>query len=295
MNLGLNTVSSTYQFVLNQSGANAITLGDGSAVNWNAGGVVALTGSQGISGAKTFYSSITQSNNNGATSTAELTLQNGTYFNKFISRSSAISYNPLIEAGDHCFIYSNGVYNDATSLVIAPWGSGTKGIRITSAGNVGIGTASPTQTLHVAGSIYADSFTGNSFTLQNTGIKLLSPVSLVSANTWYDVTNLSGTLSSGTWLMNAMALYSGVATASNAAFRVLNSTSGTVYASAMNFHTNSIADLSTTNISTIINLTSTTTVKLQALSSLASANIIASGTGLANSGSTTQLSFVKIS
>jgi hypothetical protein len=319
MNLGLNTVSSTYQFVLNQSGANTITLGDGSAVNWNAGGVVALTGDQGISGAKTFYSQIVQSNSNGATINPELALRNGTYYNQFLSRSTAGAWNSLVQANDHSFIYSNVTQDDA-SLVIGPWSSGAKGIRITSAGNIGIGTASPTQTLHVTGSIYANSFTGtsfsgssftgnifsgttfsgnsfigNSFALQNTGIKLLSAVSLASANTWYDVTSLSGTLNSGTWLMNAMALYSGAATTGTAAFRVLDSTSGTVYASAMNFHTNSISDLSTTNISTIINLTSTTTVKLQALSSLASANILASGTGLANSGSCSQISFVKIS
>jgi hypothetical protein len=304
MDLGLFNVSDTYQYVLNQSGANAITLGNGNAVNWNVGGVVALTGNQGILGAKTFYSLITQSNSNGRTATPELLLQNGSYYNQFISRSSAGAYNSLVGADDHSFIYSNGGMDDA-SLVIGPWSSGAKGLRITSAGDVGIGTASPTQTLHVTGSIYANSFTGNSFTgnsfignsftLQNTGIKLLSPVSLTTANIWYDVTGLSGALSSGTWLVNAMALYSGSVTASNAAFRVLNSTSGTVYASAMNFHTASINDLSTTNISTIINLTSTTTVKLQALSSSTSANIIASGTGLANSGSCSQISFVKIS
>jgi len=50
MNLGPNVVKNSYQYVLNQSGANPITLGDGSAVNWNADGVVVTTGNLIISG-----------------------------------------------------------------------------------------------------------------------------------------------------------------------------------------------------------------------------------------------------
>ena len=257
----------------------------------------------------------------GADASGEIKYSNGEYWTILNSNTAGGSYNSLVQLGDHSIIWGNSNSTpELGSMVIGPWSASAKGLRITNDGNVGIGTSSPTQTLHVTGSIYANSFTGNSFTgnsfrgdsftgnsfrgdsfignsftLQNTNIKLLSPVSLTSANTWYDVTNLSGTLNSGTWLMNAMALYSASTIPSTAAFRVLNSTSGAVYASAMQYHTNVAADLSTTNISTIINLTSATTVKLQALSSWAGAFIIASGTGLANSGSATQLSFVKIS
>jgi hypothetical protein len=161
MDLGLTNVADTYRYVLNQSGSNRITLGDGSSVNWNVGGVVALTGSQGISGAKTFYSSITQSNSNGQTSNPELLLQNGSYYNRFISRSSAGAYNSLVGADDHSFIYSNGGMDDA-SLVIGPWSSSAKGLRITSAGNVGIGTASPVSLLHVNGDIISSTIQLNS-------------------------------------------------------------------------------------------------------------------------------------
>ena len=56
MNLGPTPISGTYRYVLNQSGANPITLGDDSQVNWNAGGVVAMTGNQTISGVKNFTS-----------------------------------------------------------------------------------------------------------------------------------------------------------------------------------------------------------------------------------------------
>jgi len=308
MDLGLFNVSDTYQYVLNQSGANAITLGNGNAVNWNAGGVVALTGNQSISGEKYFNDIISAPNvyiTNNSPGDASLEILGNGYVYLDLTKSPETDYSfRIITDGSN----RTSIVTQSGPLVFQP--SGTEKMRISSNGNVGIGTASPTQTLHVTGSIYANSFTGNSFTgnsfignsfignsftLQNTGIKLLSRVSLTTANIWYDVTGLSGALSPGTWLVNAMALYSGSATASNAAFRVLNSTSGTVYASAMNFHTTSSSDLSTTNISTIINLTSTTTVKLQALSSSISANIIASGTGLANSGSCSQISFVKIS
>lgn len=53
MNLGPNTVASTYQYILNQSG-KSITLGSGQSVDWNGAGVIAATGDQTISGTKTF-------------------------------------------------------------------------------------------------------------------------------------------------------------------------------------------------------------------------------------------------
>lgn len=58
MNLGPNTVSLTYQYVLNQSGNNPITLGSGQPVNWDAAGVVMTSGDQLIEGSKNFNSFI---------------------------------------------------------------------------------------------------------------------------------------------------------------------------------------------------------------------------------------------
>ena len=58
MNLGPEIVSGSYKYLLVQSGNNPITLGANANVNWNAGGVVATTGAQTISGAKTFASNI---------------------------------------------------------------------------------------------------------------------------------------------------------------------------------------------------------------------------------------------
>lgn len=62
MNLGPNTVSGTYRYILNQSGAS-ITLGDNSAVNWGAAGIVMTTGTQTIGGSKTFSSTLNASAN----------------------------------------------------------------------------------------------------------------------------------------------------------------------------------------------------------------------------------------
>ena len=58
MNLGPEIVSDSYKYLLVQSGNNPITLGANANVNWNAGGVVATTGAQTISGVKTFASNI---------------------------------------------------------------------------------------------------------------------------------------------------------------------------------------------------------------------------------------------
>jgi hypothetical protein len=58
MNLGPEIVSGSYKYLLVQSGSNPITLGANASVNWNAGGVVATTGAQNISGIKTFFSNV---------------------------------------------------------------------------------------------------------------------------------------------------------------------------------------------------------------------------------------------
>lgn len=81
MNLGPNAVNNTFSFLLNQSGSS-ITLGNNSPVNWDAGNVVAKTGTQTISGQKTFLDSLRQgvgTNFNGAFND----IGSGAYFNNF--------------------------------------------------------------------------------------------------------------------------------------------------------------------------------------------------------------------
>jgi hypothetical protein len=63
------------------------------------------------------------------------------------------NYNEIVETGDKAIIFTEGT-QDTGDFVIAPWVStGTKGIRITSNGDVGIGVSAPSTTLHVNGNI----------------------------------------------------------------------------------------------------------------------------------------------
>ena len=80
---------------------------------------------------------------------------NGTIM--FIPNLGYYAYNRLVQGGDQGIIFY-GTAPNAGNLVIGPWsGIGSPGIRMTSAGNVGIGTAAPAATLDVAGNINASS------------------------------------------------------------------------------------------------------------------------------------------
>ena len=70
----------------------------------------------------------------------------------FLANAPLAYANPLVQPGDQLLVYQgNGV--DTGSLVIGPWSNSSKGIRIGSNGNVGIGTTAPGQMLSVNGVI----------------------------------------------------------------------------------------------------------------------------------------------
>ena len=73
----------------------------------------------------------------------------------FIPNLGAGGWNPLSQAGDFGLIFAEGT-SGTGNLVIGPHSTSPAGIRITAAGNVGIGTAAPAQRLHVAGSATID-------------------------------------------------------------------------------------------------------------------------------------------
>ena len=59
--------------------------------------------------------------------------------------------NGITQAGDSGIIYSSNAGIGTGNLVIAPWFSGTSGIRMNGSGNVGIATTNATAALHVFG------------------------------------------------------------------------------------------------------------------------------------------------
>jgi hypothetical protein len=65
--------------------------------------------------------------------------------------SSAGASNALIQGGDSAIVFSAGASNTG-ALVVAPWASSPCGLRMDATGNIGIGTASPTVPVDIAGS-----------------------------------------------------------------------------------------------------------------------------------------------
>ena len=81
--------------------------------------------------------------------------------------------NGITQAGDTGIIFTNGTQNTG-AFIIAPWASGTSGIRITSTGSVGINQTTPVAKLDVVGGIIAtQGFADQSGT--NNPLRLISP------------------------------------------------------------------------------------------------------------------------
>lgn len=67
---------------------------------------------------------------------------------QFRPNASLGANNSLVQAGDSSIIYSGGSINTG-ALSIVPWASGTSGMRLTSTGDVGVGTAAPQTRMHI--------------------------------------------------------------------------------------------------------------------------------------------------
>ena len=91
-------------------------------------------------------------------------------------------------------------------------------------------------------------------------------VALTNGSQVYDVTSLS--LSAGTWLVaGCCQFYSSAAGATSYTARLLNVSSGAVLCSSSSMHPSQAGGVANANCVTIVTLTATTTIKLQAVSS----------------------------
>lgn len=160
MNLGSNTVSSTYQYILNQDGAN-ITLGNGNEVNWDGAKVMMTTGNQTIAGIKNFTSDVGVGVSNPLSKLAV----NGEISSSLTSlaniRMVASSWSAMFRNDGSDFYLLSTVQND----LYGAWNNnrpfmynfangrvGINGLYALLNGNVGIGETSPVAKLHLKGS-----------------------------------------------------------------------------------------------------------------------------------------------
>ncbi|MHB9019583.1 MAG: tail fiber domain-containing protein [Minisyncoccota bacterium] len=151
-NVGIGTTNPLYKLEIKGT-TPAITLNPGNAVAFGANAVLSRIVARGDYG------------NDLLTSAAEI---------KFLT-GQANWY-----MGQIAFFTNN---SDSTNPASPP----TEKMRITDAGNVGIGTATPTQKLDVNGTVKATAFSGD-------GSGLTGVVSAASANTWTGTQTIAGTM-----------------------------------------------------------------------------------------------------
>jgi adhesin/invasin len=102
----------------------------------------------------------------GTSSVDDIVATDGAQWIRFNSNPTAALYNPLVSAGDNLLAYSKSG-QDTGVLVIAPYATTSKGIKIDAAGNVAIGQASATSKLTVAGNIQATGNVGGTYVTGN--------------------------------------------------------------------------------------------------------------------------------
>lgn len=85
----------------------------------------------------------------------------------FVLSNASWGYgNPLVQPGDQVLGYSGSAI-DTGNLDIVPWSASSKGIRVTSSGNVGIGTTTPGTALEVNGSVRLTTGSGANLTFSD--------------------------------------------------------------------------------------------------------------------------------
>ena len=84
----------------------------------------------------------------GLSTPGEAYFTDGTYWTMLNTRQNPGTFNPLVQSGDHTLIYSDGT-SGTGAFVLGQWSTNPNGIRITTAGDVGIGIASPYAKLNI--------------------------------------------------------------------------------------------------------------------------------------------------
>jgi len=97
-------------------------------------------------------------------------------------------------------------------------------------------------------------------------------VALTNANQVYDVTSVS--LTAGTWLVVAQCqFYAATSGVTSYTARLLNVSTGAVLSSSSSMHPSQAGGVGNSNMGTLVTLTATTTIKLQATASVSSRTV----------------------
>lgn len=183
MNLGTNLVSSTYQYLLNQSGSS-ITLGDNSSVNWGANNLVTTTGNQSIGGVKTFTSNLTIQPTLNFASHGSF-VKNGAHVITFNTNANT----SITSADTSARTYTIPNVSSDASFVLNAGTQTVGGIKTFSNntifnGSVGIGESSPTSKLNIIGDGLIAKFAGTADANQGIVIQTVQSSASVDKNAY---------------------------------------------------------------------------------------------------------------
>jgi hypothetical protein len=152
---------------------------------------------------------------------------NSTYAVSIGAQSGPGAWNPLVRADDARVIFRSGSSQNAGGLVLAPWSSLSRGIRIDGpSGQIGIWTFNPQSVLHVSGTTRITSWTAvGANVTATTALDVYGTISATNIQT-------SGTVTAGTFVGDGSGLTGVVASTGD---RVVSGTTSLVAVSATGF------------------------------------------------------------